>query len=167
MAYRNITHQLPLPFTSEPPSAAYVSESHPTDGPSPSPKPQQPEVHGATRTRLGRASLTYIDSGSLLTPASGFIHHYKFTLNPYSGCGFGCEYCYARFFAPTLEEEISWGEWVKVKQNALELLQRAIRSKSPQRRLAQDDPVYMSTVTDPYQPMTHDRVPGSGVEAAG
>ncbi len=105
--------------------------------------------------RLGKAAVEYISSKSLLTPSTGFIHAYKFTLNPYSGCGFGCEYCYARFFAPTLEEQETWGEWVKVKQNAVELLRRARWARSRDRRLEPGDTIYMSTVTDPYQPIEH------------
>jgi DNA repair photolyase len=94
-----------------------------------------------------------IESRSILTPASGFARRYKFTLNPYSGCRFGCEYCYARFFAPTPEEQEGWGRWVKVKRNAVELLDRALNAHSASRRLAPGDTIYMSTVTDPYQPI--------------
>lgn len=101
----------------------------------------------------GRASVAYIDSRSVLSPASGFIKSYKFTLNPYSGCGFGCEYCYARFFAPTLEEQETWGGWIKVKENAVQLLRKARIAKSIERRLERGDAIYMSTVTDPYQPI--------------
>jgi DNA repair photolyase len=89
----------------------------------------------------------------LLSPAGGFISAYKFTLNPYSGCGFGCEYCYARFFSPTLEEQETWGAWVKVKENAVALLRKARRARAAGRRLERGDAVYMSTVTDPYQPI--------------
>ena len=103
--------------------------------------------------RLGPASIEYIDSRSLLSPAGGFMSAYKFTLNPYSGCGFGCEYCYARFFAPSLDDQEAWGRWVRVKQNALELLRKATRARSQERRLEPGDAVYMSTVTDPYQPI--------------
>lgn len=70
----------------------------------------------------GRAGVSLIDSRSILTPGSGFIAGYKFTLNPYSGCQFACDYCYARGFAPSEELRDQWGEWVKVKQNALALL---------------------------------------------
>jgi DNA repair photolyase len=103
--------------------------------------------------RLGPARIDYGPSRSLLSPAGGFIKSYKFTLNPYSGCAFGCEYCYARFFAPTLEDQQTWGEWVRVKQNAIELLQKARAARSTARRLERGDAVYMSTVTDPYQPI--------------
>ena len=103
--------------------------------------------------RLGLATIDYRPSRSLLSAAGGFIKSYKFTLNPYSGCAFGCEYCYARFFAPTLEDQESWGEWVRVKENAIELLRKARTARSPGRRLEPGDAVYMSTVTDPYQPI--------------
>lgn len=103
--------------------------------------------------RLGAASIEYADSTSLLSPAGGFMKAYKFTLNPYSGCAFACEYCYARFFAPTLAQQQDWGRWVKVKCNAVDLLRKAIKSKTESRRLGEGDTVYMSTVTDPYQPI--------------
>lgn len=65
--------------------------------------------------RLGPARIAYGPSQSLLSPAGGFIKSYKFTLNPYSGCAFGCEYCYARFFAPSLEDQQTWGAWVHTR----------------------------------------------------
>src|SRR5215216_3761833 len=107
--------------------------------------------HGPAR--LGPARIQYGKSQTLLSPAGGFIKSYKFTLNPYSGCAFGCEYCYARFFAPTLEDQQTWGQWVRVKQNAVELLRKARKARSAARRLERGDAVYMSTVTDPYQPI--------------
>lgn len=96
--------------------------------------------------QLGHASIEYKDARAILTKASGFMSEYDFTLNPYSGCGFGCSYCYAAFFSTTKEERDSWGEWVKVKQNAISLLVDT-------RKSLDDKLVYMSTVTDPYQPI--------------
>ena len=100
-------------------------------------------------SQLGPAEVSYNDARSILTPASGFIRRYDFTLNPYSGCGFGCDYCYARYFAPSDEERESWGRWVRVKRNAVDLVQRACATG----KLADGDAVYMSSVTDPYQPI--------------
>jgi len=96
-----------------------------------------------------RTSVQHIDSKSILTPASGFMSQYKFTLNPYGGCAFGCEYCYARSFAPSLEQRETWGQWVLVKTNARELIASACRSGV----LKSGDAIYMSSVTDPYQPV--------------
>ncbi|OON65260.1 SPL family radical SAM protein [Hymenobacter sp. CRA2] len=95
------------------------------------------------RTKLGHSSIHYKEASSILSPATGFMDSYDFTLNPYSGCSFGCSYCYAAFFA--LREQ--WGYWVNVKENALALLKK--RRKKP----LLDKAVYMSSVTDPYQPI--------------
>mgnify|MGYP000412656660 CR=1 FL=1 len=84
---------------------------------------------------------------SILNKASGFIDSYDYTLNPYSGCTFGCSYCYAAFFTPTDELQETWGQWVQVKENALELLRKK------RKRPLIDQTLYMSSVTDPYQPV--------------
>ena len=66
---------------------------------------------------------------------------YDYTLNPYSGCSYGCTYCYAAFFSRDRKKQDSWGYWVSVKENAVEKLKR--------RRLPLDDQlIYMSSVTD-------------------
>ena len=101
------------------------------------------------RSVFGRTSVEHIDSKSILTRASGFLSRYDFTLNPYSGCGFGCEYCYARFFAPSARQRETWGKWVSVKRNGRELMTTACRSGA----LKTGDAIYMSSVTDPYQPV--------------
>lgn len=84
---------------------------------------------------------------SILSKASGFADAFDYTLNPYSGCAFGCTYCYAAFFAPDAEQQETWGRWVTVKANALDLLRK--RRKRP----LIGKSVYISTVTDPYQPV--------------
>ncbi|MBD2526825.1 radical SAM protein [Nostoc sp. FACHB-133] len=120
--------------------------------------PEQAEclsTNNSQPSNIGSAKVQYINSNSLLTSPSGFISLYKFTLNPYSGCSFACDYCYARFFAPTFDQQNTWGDWVKVKENAVDLLRRARRSKSVERRLEEGDTIYMSSVTDPYQPIEH------------
>jgi DNA repair photolyase len=98
---------------------------------------------------FGRTEVAQIEARSILTPATGFIGRYKYTLNPYSGCAFACEYCYARLFAPAPQLRRSWGEWVTVKRNAPSLIARACRSGA----LRTGDTVYMSSATDPYQPV--------------
>lgn len=111
------------------------------------PAAPRPDHLGTVRT------ITYQDANQILAPASGFISAYKFTLNPYSGCGFACDYCYARFFSPSFEQQQTWGEWVRVKENALALIARATRSRSEKLALHPGDSIYMSSVTDPYQPI--------------
>ena len=59
------------------------------------------------------------------------------------------EYCYARFFVADADRRDSWGSWILAKQNAGELLARACTSGT----LRTGDAIYMSSVTDPYQPV--------------
>ena len=96
--------------------------------------------------RTGQANVTYISTRQLLTKATGFMDAYDFTLNPYSGCSFGCTYCYAAFFSRDAEKRDNWGYWVNVKANAIELLKK-------RRRSLDGELIYMSSVTDPYQPI--------------
>lgn len=100
------------------------------------------------RDRVGSSDerVIPIEPRSILTRASGFMAEYDYTLNPYSGCLFGCTYCYAAFFVRDAELTASWGEWTRAKVNAVEVLKRMrtdLRGRS----------IYMSSVTDPYQPV--------------
>lgn len=97
--------------------------------------------------RLGSALIDYRPARDILTRATGFMDAYDFTLNPYAGCAFGCTYCYAAFFSRSTAERDAWGEWVRVKENAVGILARR-RAGSLDGKL-----IYMSSVTDPYQPI--------------
>ena len=99
------------------------------------------------KSKLGKTNIEYKAAGSILTPASGFMADYDYTLNPYSGCSFGCTYCYAAFFSRNKGKMDSWGDWLTVKENALTLLQK--KRKKP----LIDKTIYLSSVTDPYQPI--------------
>lgn len=102
---------------------------------------------GNLKRRIGQTDIQYISSASILTEAKGFMDAYDFTLNPYSGCSFGCNYCYAAFFSRSEEERDNWGAWLKVKENALQLLMKW------RKRPLINKTVYISSVTDPYQPI--------------
>ena len=94
---------------------------------------------------IGKSAIDYIQASSILSPGKGFMDAYDFTLNPYSGCTFGCNYCYAAFFARSEDEKNNWGYWLKVKENALALLIKYRKKPLLNKTL------YMSSVTDPYQ----------------
>jgi DNA repair photolyase len=98
-------------------------------------------------TDLGQSKIYYRNVGTILNQSTGFMDAYDYTLNPYSGCAFGCTYCYAAFFARDNEKRDNWGYWVNVKENAIQLLQK-LRKKP-----IIDKSIYMSSVTDPYQPI--------------
>jgi DNA repair photolyase len=71
---------------------------------------------------------------------------YDYTINPYTGCQHNCTYCYARFMKRFTGHGEPWGEFVDVKINAPELLQKEIGRK-PRGR------VWISGVCDCYQPL--------------
>jgi DNA repair photolyase len=99
------------------------------------------------RTSVGKTEITYKKASSILTEGKGFMGGYDFTLNPYSGCSFGCTYCYAAFFSRSEEQRKNWGYWTEVKENALQLLIKR------RKKTLHDKTIYMSSVTDPYQPI--------------
>ena len=100
--------------------------------------------------KVGHTSITDAPAKEILTRATGFMNEYDFTLNPYSGCSYGCTYCYAAFFSRKPEERDSWGEWVRVKSNAVSTLEKRLKCKP---HCIDDKTIYMSSVTDPYQPI--------------
>jgi DNA repair photolyase len=67
----------------------------------------------------------------------------KYSINPYKGCTNNCLYCYAPY---VLREGRKWGNFVDVKINAPEILQKEVR------KIVSGN-VLISSVTDPYQPL--------------
>jgi len=69
----------------------------------------------------------------------------SYVANPYTGCQFGCVYCYADFMRRwTGHAKDKWGEFVDVKENAVALIEDKDYS---------DIDVLFSSVTDAYQPL--------------
>ncbi|MDJ0795686.1 MAG: radical SAM protein [Calothrix sp. MO_167.B12] len=104
------------------------------------------------RERFDDINVYTQNAKSLLTKASGFIAAYDFTLNPYRGCQYGCSYCYAAAFSPNSRMRQDWGKWVIIKDNAAEILDKELKKwyeKNPHLY----PKIYMSSVTDPYQPI--------------
>ena len=97
--------------------------------------------------RLRNTAIATLRASSLLSPGTGFMSEYHGSLNPYSGCTFGCGYCYAANFTRSEQEQASWGQWVKIKANLDSLLDALTPGEYDGKVL------YMSTVTDPYQPL--------------
>ncbi|MCE9530168.1 MAG: radical SAM protein [Planctomycetes bacterium] len=89
-----------------------------------------------------------IEAKSLFSPATGYIQRggFQWTCNPYVGCTFGCKYCYAMYLPQNDQPKEDWGRWFRVKRNAVELAERHGRKVAGQA-------IYMSSVTDPYQPV--------------
>jgi DNA repair photolyase len=83
-----------------------------------------------------------IHSKSILSASQVF----PYVINPYVGCQHHCLYCYAHFMKRFTGHKEPWGQFVDVKINAAELLQKEITRKKPAR-------VWVSGVCDPYQPL--------------
>lgn len=76
--------------------------------------------------------------------------HFNWTINPYRGCEHGCIYCYAR---PTheyagLSSGLDFETIILAKHDAPELLRKEMSNPK-----WQGEPIMISGVTDPYQPI--------------
>lgn len=102
----------------------------------------------------GRIEISKVQARSILTETRGFTSvevpgtGFHYSLNPYRGCAFNCSYCYAQAFVFDEAARQNWGRWLTIKANAATLL-----TKAGQRGKLHNKNVYMSTVTDPYQPI--------------
>jgi DNA repair photolyase len=92
--------------------------------------------------------MDFIESRSIFSPATGFIQRagFDWTCNPYLGCTFGCSYCYAAFLPQNPRPVEDWGRWLTAKKNAVQLAEK-------QAAKVAGKAIYMSSVTDPYQPI--------------
>lgn len=66
-----------------------------------------------------------------------------YVINPYTGCSHGCVYCYADFIKKFQNIKEPWGNFVYVKINCADLLEKELEKNSPGN-------IWMSSVTDPY-----------------
>lgn len=89
-----------------------------------------------------------IATRSILTRCRSARAPFQWTINPYRGCEFGCQYCYARyahaFLALRRPEEFE--RKIFAKRKAAEHLRRELRQVRPGQGIA------LGTATDPYQP---------------
>ncbi|WP_066048543.1 SPL family radical SAM protein [Robertmurraya korlensis] len=96
-------------------------------------------------------TITEITSRKILTEAKGYLDvGFTHSLNPYSGCGFSCKYCYVREMPIQKYKEIPWGNWIDIKTNAVENYQKEIKLL---RKRNKSINIFMSSATDPYQPI--------------
>jgi DNA repair photolyase len=73
---------------------------------------------------------------------------FTWTINPYRGCEFGCQYCYARYTHEFMEmrDGVEFEQKIYVKRHTADLLRRELRKVKPGEAIA------LGTATDPYQP---------------
>ncbi|MSO20155.1 MAG: radical SAM protein [Acidobacteria bacterium] len=84
---------------------------------------------------------------SVLNPCTSPRLPFRWTINPYRGCEFGCKYCYARYTHEFmgLDDPLDFEEKIYSKQDAGEILRREL-TRDPSGEIA------VGTATDPYQP---------------
>jgi DNA repair photolyase len=90
-----------------------------------------------------------------LLPVRSILNHcdsdrvpFKWTINPYRGCEFGCHYCYARYTHEYME--LDGGEFqskIFMKKDAAALIERDLT-----REKIRGEHIALGTATDPYQP---------------
>jgi DNA repair photolyase len=86
------------------------------------------------------------EARSILRPQKDERYVFGFALSPYRGCAHSCRYCFVREYPNAMHRVDEWGGWCSPKLNAPELLWA-------QRRRLHCQSVFMSTATDPYQPI--------------
>jgi DNA repair photolyase len=90
-------------------------------------------------------------SKNILSEAKGYLDiGFTHSLNPYSGCAFSCKYCYVREMPIQKFKEIPWGDWVDIKINAAANYRNEVIKL---RRKNKPINIFMSSATDPYQPI--------------
>ncbi|WP_256757414.1 radical SAM protein [Cohnella sp. WQ 127256] len=88
---------------------------------------------------------------TLLNKGTGFLSGYSHSLNPYTGCTFGCSYCYVRRMPVSTFRNAEWGSWVDIKKEASDIFRKELlraKTKGPVT-------IFMSSSTDPYQPIEY------------
>ncbi len=94
-----------------------------------------------------RFEIKEIVAKSILVPSK--LPKCDFVINCYTGCRFGCSYCYASFMGRFVDKKISeWGDYVFVKINAAELLKKELPKLNNK---GKGKTILLSSVTDPFQ----------------
>lgn len=69
----------------------------------------------------------------------------EYVINPYMGCEFSCLYCYVRSNRVISKKKEPWGEYVDIRINAPELLEKELLAKRP-------GTVLLGSTTECFQP---------------
>ncbi len=103
----------------------------------------------AAHTRMRDVEFVDMPVKQILNRCSNPRMPFRWTINPYRGCEFGCVYCYARYTHEFLElrDPMDFERRIFVKRQAAEALAGNLT-----RTMLGDDQIALGTATDPYQP---------------
>ena len=89
-----------------------------------------------------------IETRSILNRCNVPRMPFSWTINPYRGCEFACDYCYARYTHEFMElhDPLAFERLIYVKQNVAGQLRRDMK------KVKKDEMIAIGTATDPYQP---------------
>src|SRR3989344_9317653 len=88
-----------------------------------------------------------IKAKSILVPSK--LPGCDYVINCYTGCRFGCSYCYASFMGRFVDKKVSdWGEYVFAKINVPQLLEKELLKL---KNKGKGKTILLSSVTDPFQ----------------
>lgn len=103
---------------------------------------------GGQLEQKARVEYRELDTRHLLNRCTGQRMPFEWTINPYRGCEFGCQYCYARYTHEFMEfrEPDDFERKIFAKQFDLAGFSAELRTVKP------DEWIAIGTATDPYQP---------------
>jgi DNA repair photolyase len=95
-----------------------------------------------------RVEYFQIGARSFLTRCTSDRLPFRWTINPYRGCEFGCKYCYARYAHEFMElrDPLDFERRIFVKDFDARLFKEELS------RLERGETIALGTATDPYQP---------------
>ncbi|MGA8037266.1 MAG: radical SAM protein [Candidatus Acidiferrales bacterium] len=148
-----------------PTAARHGTCEFPNDASAPTPAPNRGTKPGSELVGIARLAASSPCAEAkrgteyFLLPVKSILNHcdsprvpFRFTVNPYRGCEFGCHYCYARYTHEFME--VPGDEFeskVYVKQDAGALMERDLG-----REPVWGEHIAIGTATDPYQPAEKD-----------
>jgi len=118
-------------------------------------EPSQPLVgiarlasHGEAIAEGHDVEYLTLENRSVLTRCVSRRVPFRWMINPYRGCEFGCKYCYARYTHEFMElrNSLDFERKIYVKQHTAWLLRQELKG------VRQGEAIAIGTATDPYQP---------------
>lgn len=103
---------------------------------------------GAALSEGHQVDYLTLENRSLLTRCISRRVPFRWMINPYRGCEFGCKYCYARYTHEFMElrDSLDFERKIYVKQHAAWLLRQELK------QVLAGESIAIGTATDPYQP---------------